>query len=608
MATANPDRTPPLIRLGWIPDPPGSPLSLFPALLGPHELTAAPDELWSVHVVGRPGFGKSVLLGNLALQFHQAGEGVLLVDVKGDLARQVAARAPAAEQLVYVAPHRAVRAGHYWSLNPLAFDRADHVKFEFYANALPVVFERIGGYEPELMQRIRKTLSSAVRLALASRESCFGDVYAILHDKTFRDELLQRPHVHPYAWDYWHNTFAAMSARDQRQQVDSTDSRLRAILDPTYLNYALNQVETTLTIPAWLDAGKLVVINLDQGQMGIDTARAFANLLLGSLVNDIVQRPTGQTARPWRLIIDEATELSTEPFAEAIEQMRTYSVFPVFSHQSIEQLDELKNHQLRRAARQADVSIALNLSHFDAATLRRQELVPEATPSADALERYTATIEFARRPPGPSKRATVRLYPFLTPEIPGQLALAEAHQLELTRPASQLRYLYKDAAGKRLVRRTGRGSHEPPSPAAPPRPRPLRPGPGQNLRDGDDSPGLADAGGAPPVSLSDLVAGGQAALPRPAQPGRRPTKRGRRPQGRQPAVPQAAEGPAVDRVPAGDAADHRDVSPPGVPGVDPGRPPAAARPSGGPWGGAAPMEPDPDPDRPGGAAPPVDDQ
>ncbi len=39
------------------------------------------------------------------------------------------------------------------------------------------------------------------------------------------------------------------------------------------------------------------MIDLDQGQLGINTARAFANLLLGALVNDIVQRPTGQTAR-----------------------------------------------------------------------------------------------------------------------------------------------------------------------------------------------------------------------------------------------------------------------------------------------------------------------
>ena len=157
-----------LIRLGSLPVDQGTPLNLFPALLPPPALAVAPSELWNIHVVGRPGFGKSVLLGNLALQFHEAGEGVLLVDVKGDLARAVARRAPDLDRLIYVAPHRAVLHQHYWSFNPLAFDRSNPQKFEFYANTIPVIFERIGGYQPELMQRIRKVLTSAVRLSLAS--------------------------------------------------------------------------------------------------------------------------------------------------------------------------------------------------------------------------------------------------------------------------------------------------------------------------------------------------------------------------------------------------------------------------------------------------------
>jgi hypothetical protein len=347
--------------------------ALFPALIPPEDLAVPPEDLWNIHVVGRPGFGKSVLLGNLALQFHAAGEGVLLVDVKGDLARAVVRRAPDLDRLIYVAPHRAVLHQHYWSFNPLAFDRSNLQKFEFYANTIPVIFERIGGYHPELMQRIRKVLTAAVRLSLASRQACFGDVYFILHDRKFREELLSRPHVHPYAWDYWMNEFGKMSPRDQRATIDSTDSRLRPILDPTYLNYALNQVETTLAIRDWLDAGYLVVLDLDQSEMGIDTARAFANLVLGALVNDIVQRPGGQSALPWRLIVDEATELTTEPFAEQIEQMRDRAVYPVFAHQNWEQLDEPRNHRLRRAARLADVSISLALSSYDAAALRRIE-------------------------------------------------------------------------------------------------------------------------------------------------------------------------------------------------------------------------------------------
>lgn len=564
----------------------------MPALLGPAELAVPPEELWSVHIVGRPGFGKSVFLGNLALQFQAAGEGVLLLDVKGDLARAVASRAQDLDRLIYIAPHLALEHEQYWSFNPLAFDRGNRQLFEFYANAIPVIFERIGGYNPELMQRIRKVLSSAVRLALAARDACFGDVYFILHDECFREELLARPHAHPYAWDFWKNEFATMSRRDQRGVIDSTDSRVRAILDPTYLNYALNQPESTLDLKTWLDDGKLVVINLDQGQLGIDTARALANLLLGSLVNDIVQRPTGQTATPWRLIVDEATELATEPFAEQIEQMRTYAVYPVFSHQNWEQLDEERNRKLRRAARQADVSVTLNLSRFDAANLRRlnrQTPVQAAPADPEDLERYSAQISFARGPAGAAKAQTIRLYPFLDPEIPGRLEAAEAKQLQLTRPASALRYLYKDASGKRLVRRAGRGdAGEPVKPTAKPTSatRAVRAEPGASARDGGHSRRVGDAGGAPAVSLSDLVAGGQALLPRPPQPLGRGKRSRSRAQSGERTMPAPPEGPSADRNAAGGAAERVGLDQAGVQRVDDSGPSAPARPSDGPWGEA----------------------
>ena len=307
-----------------------------------------------------------------------------------------------------------------------------------------------------------------------------------------------------------------MSPRDQRVTVDSTDSRLRPILDPTYLNYALNQVETTLTIAAWLDAGYLVVLDLDQSEMGIDTARAFANLVLGALVNDIVQRPGGQSALPWRLIVDEATELTTEPFAEQIEQMRDRAVYPVFAHQNWEQLDEPRNHRLRRAARLADVSINLALSSYDAATLRRMSLpdpgsIEDIDPSD--LEQYEATVVFARRPRGTRKRYRLRLYPLTAPEIPGRLDEAEAKQLQLTRPATAMRYLYKDGTNHRLVRRQGLGAHHDDQSASTPPPRPPGSDAGAPRRDESDPVRMGDAGGVAPVSLADLVASGEALLP-----------------------------------------------------------------------------------------------
>ena len=57
-----------------------------------------------------------------------------MIDVKGDLACAVTARARDFDQVIYMATHATMRHGHYWSFNPHAFKRADPVRFEFYAN------------------------------------------------------------------------------------------------------------------------------------------------------------------------------------------------------------------------------------------------------------------------------------------------------------------------------------------------------------------------------------------------------------------------------------------------------------------------------------------
>ena len=55
----------------------------------------------AIHVIGSPGMGKSTLLGNLCEQYCGAGDGVLLLDIKGDLARDIASRTryPGADHL-----------------------------------------------------------------------------------------------------------------------------------------------------------------------------------------------------------------------------------------------------------------------------------------------------------------------------------------------------------------------------------------------------------------------------------------------------------------------------------------------------------------------------
>lgn len=519
-------------------------------LLG-ERLEVEPAEMWSTHVIGAPGFGKTTFLGGLVDQFLDAGEGVLIMDLKRDLAQAVATHTSHPDKLIYVAPHEAAKARHYWSFNPLDFDRDNRTLFQTYQEALPTILAYIGGYDPGVEAIIDTVLGEAVTLSLVDREACVLSVFQILFDERYRQRLLQKPSVFPPSWQYWTQDFAVKSDRDQRQEIASTTRRLRRMLRSKYLNFALNQPHTTLKLAEWLDQGQLVVCDFDQAGMGHNSARHFGNLLLGYLAFVAEHRPTGQTGRVWRLIVDEFHEFATDPFARMITQLRTYNVFPIVANQNWTQLSGV----MKAAAEQCDIKVTLRLGSSDVAS-QRWSLTPEEAQDRANLEQYTAKIRLERGGPrGTPREERIRLLPWggaLAPEAATQrLAMANARQLELTQPESQLANFWDrfpragslqedDHARSRKTRRNPKVDQK-----AAARPDSSATRASQALPDGDDPTGAADPGGAGPVSVHDLIAGGPAAVPRPTDEQgpsahrRRGTQRGQR------GPPEPPQGPGL---------------------------------------------------------------
>lgn len=205
------------IALGRKTDlPRGSYLLGVQRLLG-ERLEVAPSEMWSTHVIGAPGFGKTTFLAGLVDQFLDAGEGVLVMDLKRDLAHAVVTHTRHPDKLIYVAPHEAAKARHYWAFNPLEFDRDNRALFQTYREALPTILAYIGGYDPGVEAIIDTVLGEAVTLSLADREACVLSVFQILYDERYRQRLLSKPSVFPPSWQYWTQDFGGKTRREQSQ-------------------------------------------------------------------------------------------------------------------------------------------------------------------------------------------------------------------------------------------------------------------------------------------------------------------------------------------------------------------------------------------------------
>jgi energy-coupling factor transporter ATP-binding protein EcfA2 len=296
----------------------------------PKHLTVELDQLESLHVIGSPGEGKSTFLGRLADACIDEGEGVLLIDPKGDLARDVALKTRHADKLIYIAPGADSR--NCFTMNVLEVPE-NHTDRETYQDIvggnLLRMFEHMGRFDPAFMAMIATYLRVAVKTAYTEKNPTLVDVIFVLMDQYGRAELVnktRRPDI-KFFWEYYQKR----TPMEQRSQVDSTLRRLwEFILDTNTRTFIANPT-STVHLADWLNVGKLVVVNLAQG-LHEDDAERIGNLMVAYLTTQYRLRESElvpwDKSRRWRLIVDEFHRFSARPFAQIIREGRSANFFP----------------------------------------------------------------------------------------------------------------------------------------------------------------------------------------------------------------------------------------------------------------------------------------
>src|SRR5680860_438636 len=206
----------------------------------------------ATYVVGSPGMGKSTLLGNLCEQFCAAGDGVLLLDIKGDLARDIASRTQHPDRVVYVQPGviRTPHGDRVWTLNPFEGHRNQDGSASHIAINVLESFERMGRAELGTMANIRQTLQHAIRLAMTTPEPTLLDLLLIVVDQPYRINLVRSAkHLNHVTRRFWTDLDdPKISARDRRGQLNTTRNRLEALLMDRELNLFVGNYHSTLRL------------------------------------------------------------------------------------------------------------------------------------------------------------------------------------------------------------------------------------------------------------------------------------------------------------------------------------------------------------------------
>ena len=396
------------------------------------------DALYHTVLLGPTGAGKSTALAHLALADIHAGRGVLLIDPKTDLVADILARIPEQrrDDVVVIDPTSSRPVG----INPLARTQT--------ARSAPSSSGGVlgGGALPELVAdtvlatfkgvfaeswgvRVEQVLSAALVTLARTPEATLVDLPLVLTNPVYRQRLMAASGADPLGTGQFWAAYEALSEAQRQQWVGPVLTRLQPFLIRPHLRATLGQAAPSFDLEEVFTRRRIVLVSLNKGVLGAESARLLGSLLVGQLWPLILARAAVEPSRRHvvSVFIDEVQDYLSLPgsLADALAQARSLGAAFHLAHQYRGQLPPALKAGIDANARN---KIIFSLSAADAAELARQAIGLEAA-DFQLLPRfgvYARTMHHGRE--NPWCQATT-----LPPTPPTQDALA-------LRASSQARY------------------------------------------------------------------------------------------------------------------------------------------------------------------------
>ena len=400
------------------------------------------DALYHTVLLGPTGAGKSTTLAHLALADIHAGRGVLLIDPKTDLVADILARIPEQrrDDVVVIDPTSSRPVG----INPLA-----RTQMTRSAPSSPAGGVSGGGASPELVAdtvlatfkgvfaeswgvRVEQVLSAALVTLARTPGATLVDLPLLLTNPAYRQRLIAASGADPLGTGQFWAAYEALSEAQRQQWVGPVLTRLQPFLIRPHLRATLGQAAPSFDLGEVFTRRRIVLVSLNKGVLGAESARLLGSLLVGQLWPLILARAAVEPSRRHvvSVFIDEVQDYLSLPgsLADALAQARSLGAAFHLAHQYRGQLPAALKAGIDANARN---KIIFSLSAADAAELARQAIGLEAA-DFQLLPRfgvYARTMHHGRE--NPWCHATT--LPPTPPTPPTQDALA-------LRASSQARY------------------------------------------------------------------------------------------------------------------------------------------------------------------------
>ncbi|RSM62976.1 type IV secretion system protein VirD4 [Amycolatopsis sp. WAC 01376] len=350
------------------------------------------DRLRHLWVLGPTGSGKSTLLHNLIKQDMENGDGIVLIDARGDLVHDVIDTVPEhrRDDVIVIDP---ANTRYVVGFNPLALgydERSRELSAEHILSVLHSVYQASWGVRTADI--LRASLLTLVNTkAVDGSRLTLVELPELLLNDGFRSFIVGQPlppALRPF-WAWYNN----LSQVERATVISPVLNKLRNFTLSTPLRLTLGQ-STGVNLADAFTKKKIILVPLKKGLLGAETTALVGSLVMAGVWQATLSRADipRERRRPTWLYADEFQEIMRLPLdlADMLAQARGLGLGLTLAHQYLGQLPpELKSAVLGTTRNQ----IAFQVEHEDA-----RALAPRFSPlSVDDLQGLGAH-EIALRP------------------------------------------------------------------------------------------------------------------------------------------------------------------------------------------------------------------
>ena len=289
------------------------------------------DRAYHTYILGKTGTGKTNLLITKILQDIKYDRGVCIFDVHGDLTTTVLNHIPSyrKKDLVFI---DIPNPNHTVGYNPLK--KVSPEKRSLVASGVLDTFQKL--WSGAWGVRMEHILRMILLTLLEQPNATLSDIPKILLDKEYREQC-QKYVSSKAILQFWNQEFNSYTKTDLVPILNKVGAFL---VQPAIRRFFIDNKDS-ISMRKIMDERKILVVNLNKGILGADTAHLVGSLLLNAITLASFSRSNipEKLRVPFHIFLDEFQNYTTKTLVNLLSEIRKMKVTLTMAHQYYRQLD-----------------------------------------------------------------------------------------------------------------------------------------------------------------------------------------------------------------------------------------------------------------------------